>query len=247
MDALGTSSGKSCDRCGRLNRAAAKFCANCGLPLVAQVAPVQDFYAQLGHLYRTIGEAFDWGELRGLAFELGIADFASLPGETKEGKARELVARMVREDRLPQLLAICRRERPAAVWPFVIQQERSPGAKPLDDVFRQGIRHQLGGDLAAALQVYEGLQRLDPNYPGLQAKLLAVRAELRHTYIGLDGRVIEREVFLNPPSAAKPEATGGLSPAAAPSRRDARVRPIILVALLVLLGLLAAIAWVISQ
>lgn len=240
-----------CPICGQWTRATARFCVHCGSRLVAEALPVQGFYTQLAQLQTAMTGAFSLGELKDVAFELGIVDFASLPGETKEEKARELIWRMVREDRLSQLLTLCRRERPSVAWPFV-EQGRPDAApvNPLEDVFRLGIRHQLSGDLAAALQAFEGIQRIDPNYPGLQAKLSSVRYELGRRYVGPDGRIVARDVYFPPASVAPPTA------GARPPDRDAvplepararRVWPILIVALVLLLSLTVMILWLVSR
>ena len=242
--------GSRCGKCGNVNRATAKFCATCGAGLVAPVpeSPVGDFYAQLSRLQSDMAVAFSLGELRDVAFGLGVADFASLPGETKEEKARELIWRMVREDRLRQLLAACRRERPNVAWPFVDQlAPAAASANPLDALFRQGIRHQLSGELADALQQFEGIGRIDPNYPGLQGKLLEIRHELGRGYVGPGGQVMADRV-LHPPAQPSPQAgTGSLGPSPQPPTRGRHVQLIVIAVVVVLLALILIALWLAGQ
>jgi hypothetical protein len=102
-----------------------------------------------------------------------------------------------------QLLALCRRERPTVGWPFVEEGGLPvPPATPLDALFRQGIRHQLQGELADARQVFEGIQRLDPNFPGLQGKLAEIRYEMGRGYVVSPRhlRVSPRSSYITPAS-----------------------------------------------
>jgi hypothetical protein len=62
---------------------------------------------QFIHLY------FNESELRDLYFELDV-DYDSLPGQGKRDKAREIVAFCNRHSKLPDLINLCRQERPAA-------------------------------------------------------------------------------------------------------------------------------------
>ena len=235
--------GPQCTTCGKVNRATARFCAACGTRLIMPENTVGDFYTQLARLQSAMAGAFNMGELRDLAFGLGIFDFASLAGETKEEKTRELIARMVREDRLRELMALCRRERPNIVWPFVEQSGPQPAPKPLDALFRQGISLQIMGELYDALQMFEEVGRFDPAYPGLRRQLEAVRKELSRNYIDVHGRVDETRMLASP-SAAAPVSP----PAAAPVPRSTRrVRPIIIAAVVILLALLLIVLWLVSQ
>ena len=63
-------------------------------------------------------ESFDLEELHGLCFDLGI-NFDSLGGSTIDSKARELISICRRQNRLPDLLAACRQQRPHVIWPDV--------------------------------------------------------------------------------------------------------------------------------
>ena len=59
---------------------------------------------------------FDEEELRTLCFDLGV-QYDNLGGRGKAANARELIARLDREQRLPQLIEATRRQRPTVNWP----------------------------------------------------------------------------------------------------------------------------------
>jgi len=65
--------------------------------------------------YHQIDEHFNEAELRELAFILQV-DYENLPGNTKRGKARELVSYMDRRDRLGELMAALLTLRPGVAW-----------------------------------------------------------------------------------------------------------------------------------
>jgi hypothetical protein len=58
---------------------------------------------------------FNEEELRQLCFDLGVDD-EDVPGSTKSGKARELIAYLERRDRIDELLTLCRKQRPSVSW-----------------------------------------------------------------------------------------------------------------------------------
>jgi hypothetical protein len=58
---------------------------------------------------------FDIEELRTLCFDLEV-DYDNLPGEGKEAKVRELIARLRREARIPELTSALVRFRPMVPW-----------------------------------------------------------------------------------------------------------------------------------
>jgi hypothetical protein len=75
--------------------------------------PIQN---HLSKLHKLIVEHFDRGELRSLCFELNI-DYDVLPGDDgKANKVRELLVYLDRRERIPELLQICRRDRPKLAW-----------------------------------------------------------------------------------------------------------------------------------
>ena len=70
---------------------------------------------KLAKLHQNIAACFGDQELRSLCFDLGV-DYADLPAEGKDGKARELVAHMERRGRLSELVEMCRKSRPHVEW-----------------------------------------------------------------------------------------------------------------------------------
>lgn len=66
-------------------------------------------------LRQVLTDYFNEDELRDLCFDLGI-DYESLPGNSKAGKARELVAFAERRGRFEELVGHARRVRPNAGW-----------------------------------------------------------------------------------------------------------------------------------
>jgi len=69
--------------------------------------------AQLRHIFTTM---FSEDELRSLTFDLAV-NYDSLPGSGTAAKVRELIAYMVRQQRLKELMRLGRDERPRAPWP----------------------------------------------------------------------------------------------------------------------------------
>lgn len=69
----------------------------------------------LPKLRQQIIELFDESELRTLCFDLGI-DYQSLEAIGKGGKTRELVDYMRRQNRLVELVIMCRNSRPFSDW-----------------------------------------------------------------------------------------------------------------------------------
>lgn len=77
----------------------------------------------LAALRQGITGAFSLEELITLCGDLGV-DYENLGGQGKEGKARELIAHLVRRGELARLVEYCARERPRYPWP------RDPGSAP---------------------------------------------------------------------------------------------------------------------
>lgn len=71
--------------------------------------------SELAHLRQQFTTLFNESELRSLSFDLGV-DYESLSGESKDDKARELVASMQRNGRLPELISAGKNLRPHAQW-----------------------------------------------------------------------------------------------------------------------------------
>jgi len=70
---------------------------------------------KLARLHQNLAAHFGDEELRSLCFDLGV-DYANLPAEGKDGKARELVAYCERRGRIPELVEMCRNLRPNVEW-----------------------------------------------------------------------------------------------------------------------------------
>ncbi len=68
---------------------------------------------KLARLRQILADYFSQDELRTLCFEIGV-DYEDLPGDGKGSKARELVIYLERQERIPELIAICRTLRPNA-------------------------------------------------------------------------------------------------------------------------------------
>lgn len=71
--------------------------------------------SDLAHLRQQFTRLFNESELQTLCFDLGV-DYESLSGEGKDDKARELVAYMQRNGRLPELITAGKNLRPHAQW-----------------------------------------------------------------------------------------------------------------------------------
>lgn len=65
-------------------------------------------------LFNLLNQAFTLEDLRNLAFELGI-DQDNLP-TIKKSMARQLILELKNRQRLPELVTLCRRERPEVEW-----------------------------------------------------------------------------------------------------------------------------------
>jgi hypothetical protein len=66
---------------------------------------------ELSRFHKFITDGYDLGELRTLCFSLSV-DYASLPGEGKAAKSRELLLYAARQRRLAELLTTVSCERP---------------------------------------------------------------------------------------------------------------------------------------
>jgi hypothetical protein len=69
----------------------------------------------LPRLRRLIDQHFNLEELHDLCFDLGI-EYENLPGRTKRGNCRELIAYCQRHGRIPSLLKELNRHRPGVPW-----------------------------------------------------------------------------------------------------------------------------------
>lgn len=89
-----------------------------------------DSESYLSTLSRLITERFSPDNLDALALALDF-DANSLPGDSHPARVRQLALALARNDRLPDLLAALREERPTVEWPPVPPDFRlPPGVEP---------------------------------------------------------------------------------------------------------------------
>lgn len=67
-------------------------------------------------LLSLLQDHFNMEDLRTMCFTLDL-DYENIAGDTKEGKCRELILRLGRENRLAELLDYARQKRPIVKWP----------------------------------------------------------------------------------------------------------------------------------
>jgi hypothetical protein len=79
------------------------------------VAPEVDSKKRLAQLHKKIKDHFGEEDLRTLCFDMGV-EYESLPAQGKEGKARELVALLDRQGRIPELTQMCSDACPNVDW-----------------------------------------------------------------------------------------------------------------------------------
>lgn len=77
-------------------------------------------HEQLADLRHLMITHFSESELRQLVFDLGV-DYELLDGRNRGDKTIALISLMQRAQRLPELLAACRRRRPQADWPLHLE------------------------------------------------------------------------------------------------------------------------------
>jgi predicted MPP superfamily phosphohydrolase len=106
------------------------------LCLVAEVSfqrakPNQrDFRAKL---LQGLTDHFNEEELRTLCFDMGL-DYESLPAQGKVGRAREIVAQVERNGRIPNLIERCRLLRPNVSWTGMLEIESGVPTFPSDSI-----------------------------------------------------------------------------------------------------------------
>ena len=113
---------------GHLEDFVARFAARAdhAAPDTETPALVSKLPAALAPLRDELVRRFTKEELRGLCFDLGV-DYDDLPSTTKTGQAQDLILHLERAGRLAELLALCRKLRPAAKWD-ALTTDRPPGA-----------------------------------------------------------------------------------------------------------------------
>lgn len=77
---------------------------------------VKNLDAPHSKLLELLKLTFDEEELRDLCYHLEI-DYANLAGQSKSGKARELIHYLQRRKRIPELIDYCKKRRPKEDWP----------------------------------------------------------------------------------------------------------------------------------
>ncbi|MCB9009687.1 MAG: tetratricopeptide repeat protein [Ardenticatenaceae bacterium] len=113
--------------------------------------------ANLAHLRYQFSVLFNDSELQTLSFDLGI-DYESLSGNGKVDKARELVAFMNRNGRLPDLIAAGKSLRPHAKWD---EETPVPHLSPPEILHNLPRRQKFVGREAEKAAVLEALKAKD--------------------------------------------------------------------------------------
>jgi hypothetical protein len=86
----------------------------------APIEPLSPYKrAEIAKLRHYISQYFDETELRDICFDLGV-DYPDLRGQGRKDKSRELVLHLDRRQRIPELVDICRRQRPNVEWPNLL-------------------------------------------------------------------------------------------------------------------------------
>ncbi len=77
-------------------------------------------HEQFAQLRQNLVAYFGDEELRTLSFDLGV-EYDTLPGQGKEGKARDLVTRLHQTGRISELVEMCRARRPHVAWMDIVE------------------------------------------------------------------------------------------------------------------------------
>ncbi len=101
---------------------------------------IQPTPAYQAKLRQGIVNTFSAEELITLCSDLGV-DYDNLPGQSKEARARELIAYLSRRQRLAPLVAYCKLHRPDHDWPPDLNgdEERASLMRQLDEL-RSNLR-----------------------------------------------------------------------------------------------------------
>lgn len=126
--------------------------------------------AYLAELHTSLTQHFDGEDLRILCLHLGL-HVDDLRGEGRASKLADLVWRMARQERLPELLVIVSRERPRVSWPAVPEDFSPPAGVSTEDQKQTGqagaaatfnIGHiEAGQSNVGGLQIFEGSIEVD--------------------------------------------------------------------------------------
>lgn len=116
-------------------------------------------HAYLAHLSERIATYFSRAELQALCLRLDF-NFDSLPAAGLGEQARELVLALARRERLPDLLAELRRERPAVEWPPVPPGFQPPAAsaEPPAAPAAPASKYQIGSVTAGNVAIGDNAQ-----------------------------------------------------------------------------------------
>jgi hypothetical protein len=83
-----------------------------------------------------------------------------------------------------------------------LQHLRAGGEDPLDRLFREATRVRLAGQVERALELYEQIQREDPNYPGIEVHIRSAEREIARGYIDHEGKFVRGQVIMAEPKSA---------------------------------------------
>jgi hypothetical protein len=82
------------------------------------------------------------------------------------------------------------------------QHPRADGEDPLDRLFHEATRARLAGQVERALELYEQIQREDPNYPGIEVHIRSAEREIARGYIDDEGKFVPGQVLMTEPKPA---------------------------------------------
>jgi len=88
-----------------------------GVPSAGEAAVLPP---ELVPLRKLLGQYFSLKELHTLAFDLGVSH-DDLPGDTRSQFAESLILHCYRQNRLEELVTLCREQRPFVAWPRISQ------------------------------------------------------------------------------------------------------------------------------
>lgn len=139
----------------------------------------------LTDLRQGIVGAFSIEELVTLCFDLGV-DYENLGGQGKEGKARELIAHLIRRDELAPLVQYCARKRPRYPWPqdpaLTTQAPLTSDAQNLEGgVPPRTTDWPPPRSNAATRHSHQQLTELQGRYETLSKRIAALDKDLGHT------------------------------------------------------------------
>ena len=147
-----------------------------------------------------INDWFNEDELRLLCFDL-IVDYENLAGTTKRSKVQSLVQLCLQQNRVNELIDVCRVYRPAVNWTWSGMATVAGPARTLDEMFAQATRLSLmarsADELREALTILQDIKEIDPLYPGISAQIARTHQALAW------------EETPMPPTHAAPPAWGG--------------------------------------